>query len=156
MNTAPTLPRRPAGAHAAPAAAQPTGPVAAAAPTTEPTAAPSAATAPAPIAAAVPARTPDPTAAQVIAPTQTTLAPIDRAVLALGTALVAWSRRAERRAAAHPVPVIVAPADATPAHVTSPTSDCTERELHHLRRVAAADRAVIFAQRDLGANRLLR
>ncbi|RFA16963.1 hypothetical protein B7R22_01260 [Subtercola boreus] len=120
MNATPTLPRRPAGAHAAAPAA--------AAPATSPAAAPAA------------------------------LAPIDRAVLALGTALVAWSHRAERRGAAHPVAPV-----STPDHLSvssaraAPRSHADSlRETHHLRRTAIANRSVILAQRDLGANRLLR
>lgn len=69
------------------------------------------------------------------------MGPLDRTVLAVGTALVAWSRRAERTTASPP----------------SAARDASDlRELHHLRRTADTDQALILARRSLGANQLLR
>ena len=81
------------------------------------------------------------------------LGPIERAALAIGTGLVAWSRRAAQRDAAR--------AAARAAQLTVSTSsssdlDSRRRELHSLRRAALRDRAAIEAARDLGVNQLWR
>lgn len=70
------------------------------------------------------------------------LGPVERAALAIGTALIAWSRHAARRAAARSASRCVA-------------SDI-ERERHVLRRAAARDVETIEANRDLGADRIWR
>ncbi|PPF80278.1 hypothetical protein C5B96_11095 [Subtercola sp. Z020] len=149
MNTAPALPR-PTGA----------GPSAAAGAVAPAAVAPAAVAADATAVAATPATSV--TAGDV---DPASLAPIDRAVLALGTALVSWSRRAERRGAAHPEPAL-APDTATDLAATAAThtsaaaaqlaADAATRERHDLRRAAVAARAGILAERDLGINRLLR
>lgn len=80
------------------------------------------------------------------------LGPIERAALAIGTGLVAWSRHAARRSAAREaarVALIAAAGDA-------PDLDHSRRELHSLRRAALCERAFIEATRDLGINQLWR
>jgi uncharacterized protein (DUF1501 family) len=87
------------------------------------------------------------TAAPVITLTpaeRAALGPIERAALAVGTALVAWSRHAARRAAARA-------AVRTVAHDISTDIDSQEHELreqHELRRAALRDHASIEAARD--------
>jgi enoyl-CoA hydratase/carnithine racemase len=71
------------------------------------------------------------------------LGPVERAALAVGTALVAWSRNAARRAAARSI-----------ARGFSAHGDV--RELHALRRDALEDTARIEAARDLGIHQLWR
>ncbi|MDF2441828.1 MAG: hypothetical protein JWR01_31 [Subtercola sp.] len=98
------------------------------------------------------------------------LAPIDRAVLALGTALVSWSRRAERRGGEPVTPAAgatdTAGATAAVARGAAATGVAAAvlqaadadalRERHHLRRETATARVAILAERDLGINSLLR
>lgn len=153
MNTAPALPR-PRGA----------GPSAAAAAVAPAAVAPAAVAADAAAAATAVAATPATSvAAGDVDPAS--LAPIDRAVLALGTALVSWSRRAERRGAAHPEPALApdtaidlaaSPATHSSTAAAQLAADAATRERHGLRRAAVAARARILAERDLGINRLLR
>ena len=79
------------------------------------------------------------------------LGPLERAALAIGTGLVAWSRRAGQRASAR------AAARAARVTIVSDSSldlDSRRRELHSLRRVALNERAAIEAARDLGINQL--
>lgn len=71
------------------------------------------------------------------------LGPVERIALAVGTALVAWSRGAARRAAARSI-----------ERGTSPQGDI--RGLHALRRAAVKDAAAVEAARDLGIHQLWR
>ncbi|MEF2979297.1 hypothetical protein [Subtercola sp. YIM 133946] len=100
------------------------------------------------------------------------LRPVDRVALALGTALVAWSHRAERRVASDRRVQSAATAAATTASTATvapattalneaaaavaPAPDRDAGELHSIRRRALHDVAAIEARRGLGINQLLR
>ena len=85
------------------------------------------------------------------------LGPIERAALAIGTGLVAWSRRAAQRGADR----AAARSAALAARVDSLAGsslelDSRRRELHSLQRAALRERAAIETARDLGVNQLWR
>jgi hypothetical protein len=85
------------------------------------------------------------------------LGPIERAALAIGTGLVAWSRRAAQRGAARAAARSAALANLVDISAnSSPDLDSRRRELHSLRRAALHERAAIETARDLGINQLWR
>jgi hypothetical protein len=80
------------------------------------------------------------------------LGPIERAALAIGTGLVAWSRHAARRSAAREA----ARAALSGSSPHASDLDSRQRELHSLQRAALCERALIEATRDLGITQLWR